>query len=185
MSAHPSPDSHPERGAQLSAHPYPVPLLRRVTAWLAGAGLLGVALGVVGLVVFGVWHGLPLLPFAAIFLLVMGMPLLQLTVMHPQITAYERGLWLQPLLWRGSWVAWDAIAALNDHTLIRRAINKRGQVEREGQLVVVKRGLPWMYAVVGGMAGLGWRTRAFGIATHAHRDYKTLLNAIQHHKGRG
>lgn len=174
----------PERGARLSQHPHPSPLLRRVTAITVALGLAGLAFGVVGLIVVGVWQGLPLLPLMAPFLAVMALPLLQLAVMHPTITVYERGLWLQPVLGPGAWVRWDAVIDVADHTLIHRALNKRGERERDGRLIVVERGLPGVYRVVGGMAGLGWRTRAFGIATHAHVDYKTLLNAIQRHKRR-
>lgn len=178
------PDHDRAHTAPLSDHPHPVSALRALTALALALGLAGMVLGVVGLVVFGIVHGLPLLPVMALFLAALSLPLIQLAVMHPRVTVYEDGLWLRPLLWRASWVAWDAIADVTDHTLIRRIVNKRGMLERDGRLIVVRAGLPWPYQVVGGMAGLGWRTRAFGIATHAHADYKTLLNTIQRHKGR-
>ncbi len=151
---------------------------------MVAVGLAGLVFGVAGLVVVGLLHGLPLLVLMAPFLAVLALPLVQLAVMHPAITVYERGLWVQPLLWRGAWIAWDAVIDVTDHTLIRRAVNKRGDLERDGRLIVVERDLPGVYRVVGGMAGLGWGTRAFGIATHAHVGYKTLLNAIQRHKHR-
>ncbi len=94
---------------------------------------------------------------------------------------YEDGLWLKPALWRGSWVPWSAIVRVEKHTLIRHVVDKRGELEREGRLIVAE-GLPWPYQIVSGMAGLGWRARAFGIATNAHTDYNALYNTIQRHK---
>ncbi len=132
----------------------------------------------------GFAFGLYLLPLMAVFLLILTLPLIQLAVMHPQITVYERGLWIAPLLWPASWITWDAITRIEDHTLIRRIENKSGQLEHDGHLIIVTHGLPWPYQVIGGMAAFGWRTRAFGIATHAHHDYKTILNTIQRYKPR-
>ncbi len=171
-----------ERGELLSEHVYPRPRLRRVTAWLLAVGLGGLVFGALGLLVFGVAYRMPLLLLALPFLLVLGGPLVQLAVMHPRIRVYERGLLLEPLLWPPSWVDWETIASLEDHTLIRRGVQKKGQREHFGQLVVVQSSLPWPYRVVAGMAGLGWDKHAFGISTYGHTDYKTLLNAIQRHK---
>lgn len=172
-------------GEPLALHPHPQPRLRRISAVLIALGLVGAALGVLGLIALGVLYGLPLLVLAAGFLIVLALPLVQVAVMHPQIAVYAEGLWLQPLLGRGAWVPWAAIVRLADHTLIRRGTTRRGQRAQEGQLVIVEGALPWPYQLVAGMAGLGWRTRAFGIAAHAQRDYPALLNAIQRHKGRG
>ena len=177
----PPPD---ERGALLSEHVHPRPRLRRLTAWLLALGLGGTVFGALGLLVLGVAYRMPFLLLATPFLVVLGGPLVQLAVMHPRIRVYERGLWLKPLLWPPSWVDWDAIVSVEKHTLIRRGVQKKGQREHFGQLVVVRDGLPWPYRVVAGMAGLGWGKRAFGISTYGHTDYKTLLNAIQRHKGR-
>ncbi|MBN1680842.1 MAG: hypothetical protein JW966_11165 [Anaerolineae bacterium] len=165
----------------VSDHTHPVPLLRWLTAILLALGIAGAGFGVVGLVVMGIWHGLPLLPVMAMFLVILSLPLVQLAVMHPRVTVYEDGLWLNPVLWRSSWIPWDAIGSVEKHTLIRHVVNKRGKLERDGRLIVAE-GLPWPYQIVSGMAGLGWRARAFGIATNAHTDYPALLNAIQHHK---
>lgn len=172
-----------ERGAWVADHPYPRPALRRLTGLVVTAGLAAAAFGVIGLVVVGVALGLPLLPVMALFLAVLIVPLLLLTVLHPAITVYERGLWLQPLVWRGVWLPWEAITRLEDHTLIRRGKEKDRHVEHFGKLIVVDDGLPRVYVVVGIMAGLG-TARAFGISTLGHADYKALLNAIQRHKPR-
>jgi hypothetical protein len=173
-----------ERGALVSDHPYPRPLLRRITAVLVALGLFGIVFGVIGLLVLAVALALPLLPLMAVFLAGMALPLVQLAVLHPHITVYERGLWLQPLLGRRVWVPWEHVVDVTDHTLIRRGTRKEREKEHFGQLIVVDRGLPWPFAVVGGMAGLGFRTRAFGISTYSHTDYNKLRSAIQRHKAR-
>ncbi len=178
----PTPTPPAERGALLSEHTHPRPRLRRLTGWLLALGLAGMAFGALGLFVFGLGYQMPLLLLAIPFLIVLGGPLVQLAVMHPHIRVYERGLWLKPLLWPPSWVDWEAIRSTEKHTLIRRGVQKEGQREHFGQLIVVERGLPWPYRVVAGMAGLGWDKHAFGISTYGHTDYKKLLNAIQRHK---
>jgi hypothetical protein len=164
------------RGALISDHPYPRPALRQVTGWLVALGLIGDAFAVIGLLI-------PLLPLMAIIMAVLDAPLLLLTVLHPHITVYENGLWLKPLLWHGSWLPWEALSRMEDHTLIQRGQQTRRQTPREGRLIVVDRGLPRLYEIVGIMAGLG-RVRAFGIASPAHQDYPALFNAIQRHKPR-
>lgn len=171
-----------ERGALISDHAHPNALIRRLTAIAAAAGLIGAAGAVVGLLALAVIHGLPLLALMAVFLVAMCAPLPLLIVLHPRVTVYEHGLWLRPALGRGVWVPWSAVRGLADHTLIRRGTTRRGQRELTGQLVIVD-GLPRVFLVVGMMAGLG-RRRAFGIASHSHRDYPALLNAIKKHEPR-
>ncbi len=167
-------------GARLSEHAHPRPALRRVTGWLVAAGLIGIVVGVIGLLVLAIGYRLLLLALAAIFLAALAVPLLQLSALHPAITVYERGLWLKPLVWQGSWVPWDALTGLHDHTLIQRGKRTRWDTSREGHLITVTGALPVVYAVVGWMAGLGSR-RAFGIAAHSHTDYAALLSAIKRH----
>ena len=167
-------------GARLSEHAHPRPALRRVTGWLVAAGLIGIVAGVAGLLALAIGYRLPLLALAAIFLAALAVPLLQLSALHPVITVYERGLWLKPLVWRGSWVPWDALTDLHDHTLIQRGKRTRWDASREGHLFTVRGALPPVYAVVGWAAGLGGR-RAFGIAAHSHTAYAALLSAIKRH----
>jgi len=174
----PSPEPSPQTGARLSDHPHPQPGLRRVTGWLIAAGLLGIAVGVAGLLALAIGYRLPLLPLAAIFLATLTVPLLLLSVLHPQVTVYEQGLWLKPLIWRGSWVPWSALTGLHDHTLIQRGQRTRWDRARDGHLITVAGALPLVYVVVSVMGGLGVR-RAFGVATHSHRDYPALLGAIR------
>jgi len=166
------------RGALLSDHPHPRPALRRITAVLVALGIAGALAGIVGLLVLGFGYGLPLLVLSVPFLAALIVPLLQLAVLHPRVTVYERGVWLQPLLGRGVWIAWEDIARVADHTLIRRGQARSRDREHFGQLIVVERGLPPVFMVIGLMAGLGWRTRAFGISTHSHVEYEALRRAI-------
>jgi hypothetical protein len=152
--------------------------LRRLTAVALAVGIGGALLGIAGLLALGLGYGLPLLLLSVPFLAALLMPLLQLAVMHPQVTVYENGLWLRPMLGPGVWLPWDTLARLADHTLIRRGQPRPRDREHFGQLVVVERGLPPVFLAVGWMAGLGWRTRAFGISTHSHVDYEVLRRAI-------
>ena len=166
------------RGALLSDHPHPRPALRRITAVLVALGIVGALLGIVGLLVLGFGYGLPLLVLSVPFLAALIVPLLQLAVLHPRVTVYERGVWIQPLLGRGVWIPWASIARVAEHTLIRRGQARGRDREHFGQLIVVERGLPPVFMVVGLMAGLGWQTRAFSISTHSHVEYETLRRAI-------
>ncbi len=172
------------RGALLSDHPHPRPLLRRITGMLVAGGIIATIIGVIGLLLLGLVYALPLMPVMALFLAGLLIPLLQLVIMHPHVSVYENGLWLQPLLMRGIWIPWAAVINVADHTLIWRGTEKDRQREHVGQLIIVDRGLPRVYALIGGLAGYGW-TRAFGISTHSHTEYTALLNAIQKHKRRG
>jgi hypothetical protein len=171
------------RGALINTHRHPRPALRRLTAALVTLGIAGDVLGVAGLLVLGFGYALPLLPLMAIFLAVLLVPLIQLAVMHPAVAVYERGLALQPLVGPRVWLPWDAIRRVEDHTLIRRGKMRDRDQEHFGQLIVAD-GLPWPFAVIGLAAGLGWRTRAFGISTYSHTDYAALRSAIQRHKRR-
>ena len=168
----------PMRGALLSDHPHPHPWQRTLTAWLVAAGLAGEVFGAIGLLVLAIGYDLPLMAIMIPFLLTLVPPLVMLSTLHPRVTVYEGGLWVQPLVWRGCWVPWDAVARVEDHTLIRRGKMKDRQREHFGQLIVVERGLTWPFAAVGLMSGLGWQTRAFGISTIAHVDYDGLKRAI-------
>ncbi|MBN1202702.1 MAG: hypothetical protein JXJ20_12690 [Anaerolineae bacterium] len=170
-------------GPPISDHPHPHSVLRRMTAVLVALGLIGDVVGVFGLLALGVGLALPLLPLMAFFLAALSIPLLLMTVLHPRITVYASGLWIKPLLWRGRWVAWDAVVQVADHTLIQRGQRTRWEKPRDGRLITVSGGLPPVFGIVGVMAGLG-RVRAFGISTTSHVDYTTLLNAIQRHKRR-
>ncbi len=166
------------RGPMISDHPHPRPALRRLTAAALAMGIGGALLGIAGLLVLGVGYGLPLLVLCVPFLAALLVPLVQLAVMHPQVTVYENGLWLRPMLGAGIWLPWDRLSCLTDHTLIRRGQPRPRDREHFGQLIIVERGLPPVFLAVGWMAGLGWRTRAFGISTHSHADYEALRRAI-------
>ncbi len=166
------------RGTMISDHPQPRPALRRLTAVALAVGIGGALLGIVGLLALGLGYGLPLLVLCVPFLATLLVPLVQLAVMHPQVTVYENGLWLRPMLGPGIWLPWDSLNRLTDHTLIRRGQARPRDREHFGQLIVVKRGLPPYFLAVGWLAGLGWRTRAFGISTHSHADYEALRRAI-------
>lgn len=178
MSVSASRPDDPACGALLSDHPHPRPALRRITAVLVALGIAGALLGMMGLLVLGFGYGLPLLVLSVPFLAALIVPLLQLAVLHPRVTVYERGVWLQPLLGHGVWIAWEDITRIAEHTLIRRGQARGRDREHFGQLIVVERGLPPVFMVVGLMAGLGWRTRAFGISTHSHVEYEALRQAI-------
>ena len=169
-----------ERGVRIAEHPAPYPARRRIAGWLAATGLILIAAGSLALLTGGIVWLLPLVALMGLILGGLSLPLLLATVLHPAITVYERGLWLQPLIWRGTWVPWDAITAIEPHTLIRRGEAARFAPAYEGDLIVVDGALPRVYAVVGVMAGLG-RQRAFGIASHGQVEYPRLAATIRDH----
>ncbi|NLX09491.1 MAG: hypothetical protein GXY36_07525 [Chloroflexi bacterium] len=181
MNAEPGP-SQDVRGTLLSDHPHPRPWQRQLTALLVLLALVGDIFGVIGLLALAAIYALPLLPLAAFFLAALLLPLLLLTVLHPRVTVYERGLWIKPLLWPGRWLPWDAVRRLEDHTLVRRGQTSRRAPVQDGRLIVAD-GLPAVFATVGILAGLG-RARAFGISTYSHTGYEALLKTIQRHTPR-
>lgn len=164
----------------ISSHPHPKPRYRHLVGWLAGAGLMGVVVGTVGLLVVGIGYGLPLMVLMVPFLWGTGAPLLLLTSLHPVITVEEDGLCLKPLFFPASFVSWETIIEMTDHRLLKPLDNTRRGRQRKpvkGQMLLVER-LPFHYRVVGAFAGYGFRP-VFAISDRTHTDYEKLRREIK------
>ncbi len=164
----------------ISSHPHPNPSVRRLVGWLAAVGLLGVVFGTIGLLLIGFGYGLPLTIVMIPFLWGLSAPLLLLTSLHPVIIVEEEGLRLKPLVFPASFVQWDAIVELKEHSLLKPPpTTKRGRRKKaaKGHMIVATR-LPIHYRVVGLFAGVGFRP-VFAISDHTHQDYLQLYREIK------
>lgn len=166
----------------LSRHP--TPRLRQIVGGLALLGMVGIIFGAGGLLIIGLFYGLPCLILMIPFLLGMIFPLVVLTALHPEITVREEGLQLKPLIWKASEVGWENLVALTDHSLLPapppdrqfRLIKKRPAV---GSMIIAKQGtLAWPYRLVGCAAGHGLNP-IFAISNKTHTNYEALAAALQ------
>lgn len=174
----------------------PHPRARRLAARLLAVGLVvmgAAAVLQVAVMIILVISGLPgwLFGGTAFFTVVLMIPLLVGTVLHPQVRMTADGLVLHPMIWRAQPVAWDAIKETLPHPLIfndvgtgRLLYGKRYR-PREGMVVIVAEsaGLWPVYRLVGSIAGAG-SVPAFGISSTTHLDYEVLAQEIRAHSGK-
>lgn len=141
-----------------------------------GQVLLALALGAAGLLF---WIG-------ALLTLGFAVVLLALACLHPELTAFEDGLLLRPLVGRAVRLPWSALAALEPHPLIfndegiGRLLHGKNYRPRAGLLVVVRpgSGLPARYRLVDLVTG-GPGRPAFAISSATHADYEGLEKLIR------
>jgi hypothetical protein len=151
---------------------------------LALLGMIGIIFGAGGLLIIGLFYGLPCLILMIPFLLGMIFPLVVLTALHPGITANEEGLRLKPLIWKASELRWENLVALTDHSLIPapppdRQLRLRKKPAQVGYMIIVQRGaLGWPYRLVGVAAGHGLNP-IFAISNKTHTNYEALAAALQ------
>ena len=177
----------------ISQHRSPHPHLRRIAARLLALGLIlmgsAVILQIVLMMVLG-GSGMPgwLFGGTAFFTVILMVPLLIGTVIHPELSITRDGIILQPMMWRSTMVAWGAVKGMTVHPLIfndeatgKLLYGKRYR-PREGMVVLVANsaGLSPLYRLIGWIAGAG-NLSAFGISSTTHTDYEELVQQIREH----
>jgi hypothetical protein len=170
----------------ISNHPHPKANTQQLVGCFAGIGLACTVVGSLGLLIAGIMNGLPLLVIMIPFLIGLSLPLFQLTSLHPAITVEEDGLRLNPLVFPPSFVAWDDLIEMTDHTLVKPPAPSKIQqrLKREphtGEMILAKMGvLPFHYRVVGLMGGQGFKP-TFAISNRSHVEYEALRSEIRKH----
>ncbi len=169
-----------------SEHCYPRPWIRRLVERLLTLTLNLALVAVVVQVILAFFAG-PLLCGMAGFTLILMIPLLMRTVLHPEIQLTGDGLILRPMLWPAQFVPWSAITGVLAHPLVYnndstgRLLHGKNYRPREGVVVVVDSPdlLPF-YRLVGELAGAGNKP-AFALSSTTHTGYDQLLQAIRTH----
>ncbi len=169
----------------VSEHRYPRPLVRRVASRLVAAGLALAAIAIVVQLALALVFS-PLLCGTAFFTAMLAIPLLQRTVLHPEIGVTGDGLYVQPMIWRAQFVPWGALAEIVAHPLVYnddamgRLLHGKRYRPRQGVVVVVKpeAGLWPVYRLIGSLAGAGNR-HAFALSSTTHTSYESLVETIR------
>lgn len=168
----------------ISNHPHVYPSRRKIAGLFARL-IMGFSLfAVVGFMLVAVFTRLPLFVLGIPFVLGLNIPMLLLTSLHPSVSVLEDGLMVEPLVWRGQFLAWSDIAYITNHHLLpppapERQILKSNRPPQEGLMVVAVSGkMAWHYRFVGLMAGEGLMP-VFGVTNHTHEDYNTLRDTLK------
>lgn len=151
-------------------------------------GMVVIVIAVALQLVLAVWIA-PLLLGTAGFTLILLIPLLLHSVLHPEVAVTERGLSVRPLIGKSQAIPWSAIIGLAPHPLLpdaqtdqllaRKLYGKKAG-GRTGIVVLLKqKALDWpLFQLVGQMADAGL-CPAFCLSNTTNRDYDQLLVAIQ------
>lgn len=177
MSAHPV-------DPVISIHRYPYPLIRRANRRLTRLLLILMAATIpvqIGVALVA----MPLLLGTALFTVMLMLPILLHSVLHPEVAVTEHGLTLRPLLWGKFYVAWEQIVGVIDHPLIyedpvfRRKFAGKAYRPREGMVIVLRHDTPIhpLFQLVGVVAGCGLQP-AFAMSSTTHTDYAALIQTI-------
>lgn len=161
----------------ISNHPKP----QRLVEILLVLGLLGTLFAIIGLLILGIGYGLWLMVLMIPFLIGLTAPLFLLTSLHPAIRIEETGVYLKPLVFPTSFVLWEDVVEMVEHTLVRPPLpSKLGKRKTQtGEMFIVQGGkLPFHYRVVGFMAGYGF-TPVFAISDRTHLDYYILRQQMK------
>src|SRR5206468_3559283 len=100
-----------------SRHHYPRPRVRRIITRLSVIAFAVAALAV--LIQFGLALTVgPLFCGTAVLTAILIIPLAMRTVLHPEISVYDDGLSLHPMIWPPQFIAWDALRGIVSHPLV-------------------------------------------------------------------
>ena len=165
----------------ISVHRHPRPRVRMLTRLAVALGLSGAVIACLLQLFFALTLA-PLFWGTLVFTILLSIPLLMLSVLHPEVNVTADGLRLSPLLWHAQSVRWEHLSTLTDHPLIyedpvmNRRLHGKNRRLREGKVIVLTRNAPvlWQYRVLGLVSGASW-TPAFGISTTTHTDYDQLV----------
>jgi len=169
-----------------SAHDHPHPQRERLVQYgaltVTGLMLLAIVLQLV-LALLGAPGGLFVI--TALLTLLLALFILRLTVATPAVTVSEDGLEIRPLIWRSHFVAWEAVRAIKDYTLLpdegaetgRRAIvGRRKYRPAEGKMLVIP-ALPRHYCITGVLAGEGF-VPVIAVTNRTHTEYDKLVKKM-------
>lgn len=173
----------------VSQHPHPQATTQRLIGIILTLGIAGLVVGGVGLLLMGILLGLPLMILAIPFFIALGIPLLLQTSLHPTIIVEENGIRLYPLVWRATFLRWEDIDYIRNHSLLKppppTRLARKGVLLHEGMMIVTPRqALPWHYHWIGLMVGDGFQHPMFAISNRTHVDYEILRETIKKHARR-
>ncbi len=172
----------------VSQHRSPHPRVRRIVSGLLALGLVTLVAATAAQVVLAWVTAGWLFCGTAFFTAILAIPLLMLTVLHPEIGVSQDGLHVQPMIWRAQFVPWNALTGIIAHPLVTndetmgRILHGKRYRRREGIVVVAGResGLGPVYRLVGSLAGAG-DMPAFALSSTTHTDYEGLGATIREH----
>lgn len=172
----------------VSIHKHPRPFRRALAARASAVGLALALFGAAGQFALALLLGGAgvLLVVSALFTLALAAVLLAFANLHPEITAFEDGLLLRPLVGRPAHVEWTALAKTEPHPLLfnnegpGRLLHGKNYRPRAGLLVVVRpgAGLPARYRLVDLVTG-GPARPTFAISSTTHTDYEELARLLR------
>lgn len=165
---------------------HPIPAFRRASARLIALGLFLIAAALIGQLWLAITFNTiaVLVCFSGLITLILAIPLLLQTVLHPEITLTDDSLILRPMLWRTERVPLTALTKMTRHPLLpdaaayssfdRLMLGKHRQPQ-QGAAIILADGTtlhPLYRLLVGRLVGV--RGPAFAISTATHRDYPDL-----------
>ena len=169
-----------------SAHDHPHPQRERLVQYgallLTGLMLLA-ALLQLALALLGAPGGLFLI--TALLTLLLALIIIRLTVATPAVTVSEAGIEIRPLVWKSQFVAWEAVRAIKDYTLLpdvgaetgrRAVVGRRKYRAAEGKMLVIP-ALPLRYRITGVLAGEGF-VPVIAVTNRTHTEYDKLVKKM-------
>ncbi|MFN8420569.1 MAG: hypothetical protein U0528_15200 [Anaerolineae bacterium] len=171
----------------VSVHDHPRRWLRQFSARLIALALIVCLFALLLQLVLTILIS-PLFLGTAVFTLILTIPLLLQTVLHPAITVLDSGLRLRPQLWREDTIHWRMISSIAEHPLIyqdpviERRLHGKNFRLRQGCVIILCEDatVSPLFRLVGGIAGSGLHP-AFAISSTTHRDYERLLQLLEEH----
>jgi hypothetical protein len=169
-----------------STHSHPNPTIERLTQYGAAVLLVVMLLAVVAMVALVLRDmRLLLLGLAAVFVLLLALPILMRTTITPALTVSDDGLTITPIIWKPVRVAWDDVRAVKAYPLLpapgsevglKALIGAKRYRAPEGKLLVIP-SLPMQYRVNGFFCGEGL-TPVIAFTNRTHIDYEALVKTV-------
>lgn len=174
-----------------SRHVHPNPFVDRLIQYgalaLSALMLLSVPLQIL-LTLLGAPGGLFVVTGIVVLLLVP--PVLMLTANTPAVTLQEDGLWLEPRIWRRTFVPWEQIEAFKDYPLIpkrdeevqrRTFVGRKNYAPAAGVMLVIP-ALPPQYRIAAFFAGEPGHG-VVALTNRTHTEYPKLLKKLKYRLG--
>ncbi|GAB4546050.1 MAG: hypothetical protein OHK0023_05250 [Anaerolineae bacterium] len=164
---------------------HPIPAFRRASARLIALGLFLIAAALIGQLWLAITFNAIaiLICFSGLITLILAIPLLVQTVLHPEITLTDDSLILRPMLWRAERVPLTALVKMTRHPLLpdaaaysgfdRLMLGKHRQPQQGAAIILADaNAVNPLYRIVGSLVNV--RGAAFAISTATHSDYADL-----------